>query len=121
MNIPTLDRAALLKGGGTAALAALIAGALDGRADACCSPIDLIFTDDPVAMTTTKPRRRAQAVKGVRIWSGNSNPPGAPWQALFSIPNAHIDGKDENGKSHGRNGGNEPQPLGYTITVYVSY
>src|SRR5438270_10823285 len=42
-----IDRATLIKGGGTAALATLLAGTVQSSADACCSPIELMYTDDP--------------------------------------------------------------------------
>jgi hypothetical protein len=124
MNKPsTIDRATLLKGTGTAALATLLAALADGRADACCSPIDLTFTDDPVAaMTTTKRKPHAQAITAIRLWSSHGPgvpPPQAPWELLFTIPTAHVNGNDENGNPHG-NGG-KPKPLGYTINVYVQY
>ena len=128
----TVNRATLLKGTGTAALATLLAGALEGRARACCSPIDLTFTDDPVVTTsttkvtttttTTTRKPHAQIVKAVRLWSSHGPgvpPPASPWQLLFTIPSAHVNGNDENGQPHGNHG--KPKPLDYTIDVYVTY
>ena len=116
-----IGRGTLIKGGGTAALATLMMGALEGRAAACCSPIDLTFTDDPQVAAMTRRKGAASPIKGLRLWSTGATPtaPAAPWTLLFSILNSHINGKDENKVNHGKNG--HPKPLYYTIDVYVMY
>jgi len=118
----TIDRATLLRGTGTAALATLLAGALEGRADACCSPIDLMYTDDPIAMATPA-RRMTSPIQGLWLWSSHDHipnpptPPGPPWQRLYSVANAHASGTDERGNGHGDK--KHPTPLNYTIEVWV--
>jgi hypothetical protein len=116
-----IDRATLLKNGGTAAVATLLMGALEGRADACCSPIDLMYTDDPPQMAATSTTRKKSAstpVRGLWLWSDGATPaPDSTWTLIYSIPSAHVNGHDENGAPHGQNG--KARPLGYTISVYV--
>lgn len=115
-----IDRATLIRGGGTAALGTLLAGALQGRADACCSPIDLCYTDDPPQLAATGRKRMGKLVKGVWIWSeGAKTKPDSTWTLLYSIPTAHVKGNDENGSVHSKDG--RPKALGYTIDVYVKY
>jgi hypothetical protein len=117
---PGIDRATLIKGGGTAALATLLAGALQGRAEACCSPIDLTYTDDPPQLAALTRRRMGKAVTGLWLWSeGAKTTPDSTWTLLYSIPSAHVKGNDENGSVHSKDG--RPKPLGYTINVYVKY
>ena len=124
------DRATLLKGGGTAALAAVFAGAVEGRADACCSPIDLTYSDDPVqtasarvpvSATQRKKMSSAREIKALRLWAEGSSPyPDPSWTLLYSIPNSNAQGNDENGKGHGQAGKNgPPQHMGYTIYVFM--
>jgi hypothetical protein len=125
---PKIDRATLLKGGGTAALAAVLAGTLESRAEACCFPIDLSYGDSLTSMTrmteNTSVRRRTGATEftAVRIWApkpggGGTPQPTAPWTLLFTASNAEVNGNDENGNKHGNNG--KPKSLGGEIWVYV--
>ena len=125
---PRIDRATLLKGGGTAALAAVLAGSLESRADACCFPIDLSYGDNLTSMTrienTSARKRRTGATEftAVRIWApkpggGGTAQPTAPWTLLFTASNAEVNGNDENGNKHGNNG--KPKSLGGEIWVYV--
>ena len=126
----TIDRATLLKGGGTAALTALLIGALEGRAEACCFPIDLSYGDNlsSLASTTEKTARRKGATEfsAVRIWApapgnggGGTPRPTAPWTLLFTAANASVAGFDENQNHHGNSKALVPKPLGGTIYVYV--
>jgi len=124
-----IDRATLLKGGGTAALAAVLAGSLESRADACCFPIDLSYGDDlpPMERTSEKTsarKRRTGSTEftAVRIWApkpggGGTPQPTSPWTLLFTASSAEVNGNDENGKGHGNNG--KPKSLGGEIWVYV--
>ncbi len=126
-TISKIDRATLLKGGGTAALAALFAGGLEGQAEACCFPIDLSYGDSlPLRMTeNTSARKRATGsteFTAVRIWAptpngGGTPQPTAPWTLLFTASNAEVNGTDENGNKHGNSG--KPKALGGKIWVYV--
>ena len=125
-----IDRATLLKGGGTAALTALLVGALEGRAEACCFPIDLSYGDNlsSLATTTEKTARRRGATEfsAVRIWApapggggGGTPRPTAPWTLLFTAANASVAGFDENQNHHGNSKALVPKPLGGTIYVFV--
>lgn len=131
-TIRKIDRATLLKAGGTAALAAVFAGVLEDRAEACCFPIDLSYGADLTSLasgtkvleTTSARKRRTGATEftAVRIWApkpggGGTPQPTAPWTLLFTASNAEVSGNDENGNSHGSHG--KPKPLGGTIWVYV--
>jgi hypothetical protein len=117
-----IGRATLLKSGGTAALATLLTGALEGRADACCSPIDLQYTDDPqIAATTRRRKAAATPIKGLWLRSPHapSPQPDSTWTLAFSIPSAHAAGTDENKGHHGTIG--HGTPLSYTISVFIKY
>ncbi|HEX5275037.1 MAG TPA: hypothetical protein VFW34_07165 [Candidatus Rubrimentiphilum sp.] len=129
---PKIDRATLLKGGGTAALAAVLAGSLESRAEACCFPIDLSYGDSLTSLASTtsvtektsarKRRTGATEFTAVRIWApkpggGGTAQPTAPWTLLFTAANAEVNGNDENGSKHGNNG--KPKALGGEIWVYV--
>lgn len=127
---PKIDRATLLKGGGTAALAAVLAGTLEGRAEACCFPIDLSYGDNltslaatPIENTSARKRKTgATEFTAVRIWApkpGGGGPaqPTSPWTLLFTASGASVSGVDENGNHHGNSG--KPKPLGGEIWVYV--
>ena len=127
MKIPEkIDRATLLKGGGTAALATVLAGSLESRADACCFPIDLSYGDSlstRIENTSARKRRTgATEFTAVRIWApkpggGGTPQPTAPWTLLFTASNAEVSGNDENGNKHGNNG--KPKALDGEIWVYV--
>lgn len=120
---PKIDRATLLKGGGTAALAAVLAGSLESRAEACCFPIDLSYGDGLTERTSARKRKTGSTeFTAVRIWApkpggGGTPQPKAPWTLLFTAPSAEVNGTDENGKAHGNNG--KPKSLGGEIWVYV--
>lgn len=128
----TIDRATLLKGGGTAALTALLIGALEGRAEACCFPIDLSYGDNlgslaMMADNTTQRKKGATEFSAVRIWApapggggGGTPRPTAPWTLLFTATNASVAGFDENQNHHGNPKKSlTPRPLGGTIYVFV--
>jgi hypothetical protein len=127
---PKIDRATLLKGGGTAALAAVLAGTMEADADACCFPIDLSYGDNLTSMAatpienTSSRRRKTGATEftAVRIWApkpGGGGPaqPTTPWTLLFTASEAFVSGNDENGNPHGSHG--KPKALGGEIWVYV--
>ena len=127
----TIDRATLLKSGGTAALTTLLIGALEGRADACCSPIDLTYQNgdlakmsdvDVSAMRNAYPG--SMAIRGIRIVAqptGQTAPPRlGGWTPRFFIKSAEVAGVDENGMPHGLKGRAEPpQRLPYGIWIYT--
>lgn len=127
----TIDRATLLKGGGTAALTALLIGALEGRAEACCFPIDLSYGDnlsslERMAASAATRKRGATEFSAVRIWApapgnggGGTPRPTAPWTLLFTAANASVAGFDENQNHHGNSKALVPKPLGGTIYVFV--
>jgi hypothetical protein len=129
-----IDRATLLKGGGTAALTALLVGALEGRAEACCFPIDLSYGDglsslQRMADSTATQRRVKGATEfsAIRIWApapggggGGTPRPTAPWTLLFTAANASVAGFDENQNHHGTSEkAFKPKSLGGTIYVFV--
>lgn len=131
----TIHRADLLKGGATAALTALLAAALEGRADACCSPIDLCYGDSATIGTLSPmayraPVRRPRLINmtglsAVRIWAQGPPghqipPPDSTWKVLFSVPagNAAVKGFDENGHGHGNPGGSGKK-LAVQLFIYV--
>lgn len=128
-----IDRATLLKGGGTVALGALLAGAMETRADACCFPIDLTYGDiSSLGLQPTsyvrKPAVRRTGSTGftaVKIWApaqngGGSPQPTAPWILLFTADVGGVKGTDENQHPHGKGtNGSQPVPLGGKIYVYV--
>lgn len=125
----TLERGALLKGGGTAALSILLTQALQARARACCGPIDLSYVSSELAQMSDTAgsrsyRTQPAAPRGIRLRSprrGEGSPPKLPgWTPLFFIPNADALGVDENGVPHGLDGSkNVPEPLHYGIWVYT--
>ena len=128
----TIDRATLLKSGGTAALTTLLIGALEGRADACCSPIDLTYQNSDLAkmsdvdVTASKSNAYVSslAIRGIRIVAqptGQTTPPRlSGWTPRFFIKSAAVAGVDEDGRGHGlRNKAEPPQPLTYGIWVYT--
>ena len=126
-----MNRATLLKAGGTAALAAVLAGAMESNAEACCFPIDLSYGDDlpnmtagTVQNTSARKKKKTGATEftAVRIWApkpGGGGPaqPTTPWILLFTAAEASVSGIDENGNHHGNSG--KPRPLGGQIWVYV--
>ena len=126
-----IDRATLLKGGGTVAIGALLAGAMEARADACCFPIDLTYGDvSSLGLERTsyvaKPAAKKTGATGfsaVKIWAPGHNgspQPGAPWTLLFTADNAAVKGYDEDQHGHGKGtNGSQPVPLGGKIYVYV--
>lgn len=125
-----IDRATLLKGGGTAALGALFAGAMETRADACCFPIDLSYGDvsslQPTSYVAKRAVKKAAGTTGftaVKIWAPGHNgtpQPSAPWTLLFTADNAGVKGYDEDQHGHGKGtNGSQPVALGGKIYVYV--
>jgi hypothetical protein len=124
-----MDRATLLKGGGTLALTAMIAGAMEARAEACCFPIDLSYGDvssleRTAAISPPRPKKVGNTgFTAVKIWAPGRNgspQPVAPWTLLFTADNAAVKGYDENQHGHGKDGGSsQPNPLGGKIFVYV--
>ncbi len=125
---PKIDRATLLKGGGTLALTAMIAGAMEARADACCFPIDLTYGDASSLERTaevSRPRKHSGSTgfSAVKIWGpgkGGTPQPTAPWTLLFTADLAVVKGFDEDQHGHGKGvNGSQPKPLGGTIWVYV--
>lgn len=128
----TIDRATLLKSGGTAALTTLLIGALEGRADACCSPIDLTYqnsdlakmSDVDVSATKMNPYAGSHAISGIRLVAqptGQTAPPRlGGWTPRFFIKSAEAAGVDENGTGHGlKNRAEPPQRLPYGIWIYT--
>jgi hypothetical protein len=128
----TIDRATLLKSGGTAALTTLLIGALEGRADACCSPIDLTYqnsdlakmSDVDVSAIKTSPYAASLAIRGIRLYAqpaGQTMPPRLEgWTPRFFIKSAAAAGVDEAGRGHGlRSKAKPPQPLTYGIWIYT--
>ncbi|HEV2260835.1 MAG TPA: hypothetical protein VGR69_00905 [Candidatus Rubrimentiphilum sp.] len=130
----TIDRGSLLKGGATAALTALLAGAVEGRADACCDPIDLSYGDTTTLGTISKMAYRAPVRRrtlgttefsAVRIWAQGAPghqqilPPDSSWKLLFSVSsgNAAVKGFDEDQRSHGNGAG--AKNLAAEIRVYI--
>lgn len=122
-----IDRATLLKSGGTAALATLFAGSLEANADACCAPIDLTYDSTAFGLTAALEQHYAQRAlppHGIRLLKARAPTPppkiGGGWTPLFLIPNAQASGVDENGQGHGLEGKFEPpQRLNYGIWVYT--
>jgi hypothetical protein len=127
----TIDRATLLKNGGTAALTTLLIGALEGRAEACCSPIDLTYQNgdlakmsdvDVSAINSVYPG--SMAIRGIRLFAqprGQTTPPRlAGWTPRFLIKSAEAAGVDEHGTGHGlKNKAGPPQRLPYGIWIYT--
>ncbi len=124
-----IDRATLLKGGGTAALSAILVGAMEARADACCFPIDLSYGDlssleRTSAISSYRPKKvGATGFSAVKIWAPGHNgspQPVAPWTLLFTADNAVVKGFDEDQRGHGKGtNGSQPTPLNGKIWVYV--
>jgi len=123
----TIDRATLLKNGGTAALTTLLIGALEGRADACCDPIDLTYDSSsfgPASDIASVRKYGAAApphgIRLVKALSASPPPRMDHWKPLFLIPNAQAAGVDENRNGHGVRGKPKPpQRLLYGIWVYT--
>ncbi len=129
----TIDRATLLKNGGTAALTTLLIGALEGRADACCSPIDLTYQNgdlakmsdvDSSAVNANVYAAASLAIRGIRLYAqrpGQTAPPRlVGWTPRFFIKSAEAAGVDENGSGHGlKSRAGPPQRLPYGIWIYT--
>jgi len=123
-----IDRATLLKGGGTVALSAILAGAMETRADACCFPIDLSYGDvsslERTSALSSRPKKvGVTGFSAVKIWAPGDHgtpQPTAPWTLLFTADNAVVKGYDEDQRGHGKGtNGSQPKPLNGKIWVYV--
>lgn len=121
-----LNRSAVLKGGGTAALALMLTKMTQAQARACCEPIDLSYFSNGLEFAADDSAARAYDSRrgryGIRLRAqrpGESSPPAlSSWTPLFLISDACAAGTDENGELHGtRKGG--PQLLHYGIWVYT--
>jgi len=121
----TLNRAAILKGGGTAALALMLAKMTEADAQACCEPIDLRYFSTGLeymadVAQAQEPSKRGRY--GIRLRTprpGEASPPKLRgWTPLFFIADANVFGSDEYGKPHGTRK-EKPQPLHYGIWVYT--
>ncbi len=123
-----LDRATLLKGGGTAALALMLAKMTEAKAQACCEPIDLRYfssgleyASDVAQAEQYRSRRGSYGIRLRTPLPGESSPPKlAGWSPLFFISDASAYGTDEEGRPHGTDGRKGvPKRLHYGIWVYT--
>ncbi len=121
-----LSREQLLKGSGTAALAALLVPALRESA-AADVPLNLTFTETnlgyvPERENTSKRVRRLTEQKAAgQVILKSQTPPDVPgnwtWADLYVVNMPTMAGKDEDGHEHGSR--SNPKQLHYTLYVLV--
>lgn len=113
----TFDRAALLKGGGTVALASLLGGAkAKPHSGACCDPIDL--SCESGSGRAKKSHAGAPALLGgvhlrARKPNEGTQPLIAGWTGIGLIMAAELKG------NNGMGGQGNGKPLGYDVWVYT--